>query len=108
RSVDADVPEELARVVDRALALDIGERWESAHAMQEALRGAMRKLDAAWVSGRGNARVAAADSWQTSTKVMADRPPSAAIRAAGAAAAARQGAGGAAGGGFAGGGGGGG
>jgi serine/threonine-protein kinase len=43
RSVAPDVPEEIARVVDRALSFDRGARWDGAAEMRDALRAACMK-----------------------------------------------------------------
>jgi serine/threonine-protein kinase len=42
RSVDASIGAPIAAIVDKALAFDVNKRWESAHAMQRAVRAARR------------------------------------------------------------------
>ncbi len=44
KSFRADLPDSLARLVDRALAFDPDERWQDAKAMQEALRAVRSEL----------------------------------------------------------------
>jgi serine/threonine-protein kinase len=57
REVRADVPEAVARIVDRALAFDRAARWESARAMREALVEAHARTFGEPLSAPARARI---------------------------------------------------